>query len=133
MCYSSTVSVCISVITNKCHNDSARAMPKVTFLYALERHKNVRPPPPAPPPNRPLRSPPAFFNISSGFKAALCLPASKSTSLFHGLYSHPVPSPSSFPAPPPPPPPPSALRFFAALRSAFAFALPAALAASCFS
>ena len=53
----------------------------------------------------------------------LCRPASKSVSLFHGLYSHPVPSPPSSPSPSPSP-------FFRFLPDAatFSFAFFSALA-----
>ena len=64
-----------------------------------KKKKVQRPPPSAPPPplpNRPFRSPPAFFSSSPALNAlwVLARPASRSVSRFQGLYVHPVPSPS---------------------------------------
>ena len=79
-------------------------------------------------PNLPFKSPPAFFIISSGFSAfVLVLPASRSVSLFHGLYSHPVPSPSS-PSSAPVSPFFRFLEDFSALAFSFAFFSARALA-----
>ena len=86
---------------------ASRPSPRTTIAARIRTRGSTlsqeRSPPPSlfPPPNRPLRSPPAFFMSASESSAAVdCRPASRSVSRFQGRYSHPVPSPPSPSSPP---------------------------------